>query len=619
MSSTSISQLTPLLPSPPLVLAYSLPLLLLSLILTFAGTFLTLDRSRSFPAQGGPDYAALPVPGAFSSPNKKVRKLTWALEGGVGGLVAGYAFGLHLSTALALLIPATTNSASLSPKSFLAVWLLSCVVTTPLAGRYRYAAFAFISVSGGALISLALCVIIHPSLPSRIIFIATFTPLLTILTALALLIPRLSTHLLHPLLRFCTASTGAFGLVLAVSLLLNPKAESWANVWERLWLKDGQGWGTGKEQALSAAFGVFLAVGLASDWALKRWIGDCPDEKWDSYLANYASNLPNHADRAGTFQPLTSFWDKIFPSGPTTPTRPPPYKSKSKDILFPSEAKLQLPGSMVTMHNIPFSPSAKGGKLSKSTKSISPVLTSRVPTATTDVLKKANSKRIVEKWRQQSGARTKRKPVKFGADSDGGLTTDSDDLDSEEDDDVTPKKKPAPMRPWGLAAQPPSRSYSSSTPTLVDGRLGRKHDDGVVPQTLDYDAEIAQLKKQRGSKDERDYSDYEEDLTAQRVRGVDGDEEGRKGWSPKFLQRHQSAQAQGQTPMMPVPATPSLIKALDRIAVAQRDVYGQPIANQVPLHELESGDAERRQSSPKQERAPRWEEFWREVKVKAQA
>jgi hypothetical protein len=78
--------LTTLLPSATYTLAYTLPLLLASLCLTFAGAFLTLDRSRSFP----PIYDS--IPGDFF-PQKRSRKLHWLLEGGVGGLAAGYVFG----------------------------------------------------------------------------------------------------------------------------------------------------------------------------------------------------------------------------------------------------------------------------------------------------------------------------------------------------------------------------------------------------------------------------------------------------------------------------------------------------------------------------------------------
>lgn len=87
---TSLPNLTDLLPSTSYTLVYSLPLLLLSFVLTFAGTFLMLDRSRSFPPSA--DYTALP--GAFEKSKK--HKFVWFLEGGIGGLACGYTTGCEL-------------------------------------------------------------------------------------------------------------------------------------------------------------------------------------------------------------------------------------------------------------------------------------------------------------------------------------------------------------------------------------------------------------------------------------------------------------------------------------------------------------------------------------------
>ncbi|KAF8968937.1 hypothetical protein BDZ97DRAFT_1902721 [Flammula alnicola] len=626
---SSLSQLTPLLSSTPYLLAYAIPLLLLSIFLTFSGTFFTVDRSRTFPptdsgAENG--YAALPAPGAFTSFDKPKRRFNWVLDGGVGGLAGGYAFGVHLSTALALIIPATTSSAPLSPKSFLAVWVLCCVITTPIAGRYRFAAFAFLGISGGTLTSLALCVIIHPSLPSRIILVGVFLALFTILVLLVSLLPnsRLTQSILHSLLRLCTSSTGAFGLVMAIALLLNPKEEGWANVWERLWLMDGPenpdgqvGWGSAQERGLSAAYAVFLFAGMAVDWALGRWIGECPDEKWDNYLAHYAANLPNQADRAGLFQPPTSLWDR------------------EKDILFPNETDLktalahqhgQLP-LPVTMYN-----SGNGAKTATS-KGIE---FTRVPTSV-EVLKK-KSKRV-GRWKMAGGVERKdRKPVKFGEISDS----------SDDDDDDDERRRRHAKRSFAVSIQPPAHSYtSSSTPTLVDGPVGRagKAREVSTPDrdprldaldTLDYDQEIAQVKGQLrrhdgGDDDEVEYSDYEEDLTVQRqpMRERREGEEG-KGWSPAFLKRHLS-QNQGanqtQQPLL-VPATPSLIKALDRLAVAHRDAFGpgaspSPPGTRAPSTEAQTAPVglpgEEGGNAAETQRAPRWEEFWREVRVKAQS
>ncbi|EDR13191.1 uncharacterized protein LACBIDRAFT_292432 [Laccaria bicolor S238N-H82] len=613
MSSTP-SKLTLLLPTTPYVLAYSLPLLLLSVLLTFAGTFLTIDRSRSFtPRSDASNYSSLP--GAFDSPKKK-RRFSWLLEGGIGGLASGYAFGLHLSTLLVLLIPATSSSAALSSKSFVAVWILSCIVTTFLSGRYSEYIRRH---NNSTLFSLSLCVILHPSLTPRVIFTTVITILLTILVLISTVIPRLSTLLLHPLLRLSTASTGAFGLVLSIALLAKPQVDPWANIWERLWVQDGDGWGSGKEQGMSAAWGVFLNVGMIADWALHRWLGECPDERWDSYLATYTSNLPNQADRAGTFQPLTGFWDRWFPSSSA------PLYHPSKDIIFPSDSDMKktIP---LTLHDLPQSTSPL--KIKRSSTTTKGGDDANFVSSPLTFLKKSRSNKNVRVSRNTKG----RKPVRFGA-----INEMSSDSDSDIDEKPSPSLSNPPSRP--------SLSYStSSTPTLVEGRLGpgkqRAPYPYPYPHELDYDEELAKLKSQKLRFGETegvlDYSDYEEeeDLTVQKYEGEGGERNKGKeeGWSPGFLRRLQASSPPMSMPMpgaVPVPATPSLIKAVDRIAVARKEAYrarSPPVV--VPGSHRESvavaeesddeGDRDGHERV-RQQRAPRWEEFWREVRTKAQS
>ncbi|KAH9480215.1 hypothetical protein JR316_0006813 [Psilocybe cubensis] len=691
-SSTTISQLTPLLSTTPYLLAYALPLLLLSLILTFSGTFLTLDRSRSFPptdgaVKGGKGYAALPKPGTLSleKTKKTLRRLHWILEGGIGGLAGGYVFGLHFATALAILIPATTASATLSPKAFLAIWILTCAVTTPLAGRYCYIAFFFFGLSGGTLFALALSIIIHPSLLSRVILVGIFLPLFTLLVLFTAIvpIPRLTAKFLHPVLRFCTASTGSFGIVLSIALLLKPQAESWANAWERFYMEnasmDGYMWGSSQEQGLSAAYAVFLFSGIAVDWALRRRIGECPDEKWDKYLAQYAANLPNRPDRAGTFQPLTTIWDRLFP--PPSPVVP-----FEKEAMFGSEVdvKTAVPEPLpVTMHN------KSPGRLERGME-----LTS-VP-ASTELLRKKRSKaHRGGGWRMAGvdGERKERKPVKFGETSDSS-DSDSDDETKKASSSSSPASSPVlrshhPERKWTLMDARHFTS-SSSTPTLV-GLAGKNTTSSSSSDPridslnkLDYDKEIAQLKMQRKKLgveddcDDLDYSDYDDNLAARpilfRTRTVEETE-----WTPAFLTRHQSARRAEPGHLAapaPVPATPSLIKAIDRLAMAQREAFGKasnstpvtppatsPVAaaptkapapasgkaesnpkpesnakpprpprsasrsrstsqarrqQHVSPEDAEMGAAVQLDEPSNSERSPRWEEFWREVRVKAQ-
>ncbi|KAE9386001.1 hypothetical protein BT96DRAFT_928520, partial [Gymnopus androsaceus JB14] len=129
----------------------------------------------------------------------------------------GYAFGLHLSTFLALIIP-TSSSSSLSSSAFIAVWILSSVSTAILGGRYILVALVLAGLSGGALFALSICVIIHPELSTRVILVSVCMSLLTLAIILATLIPPLH-RFKHPLLRFAASSTGAFGVTLSIALL----------------------------------------------------------------------------------------------------------------------------------------------------------------------------------------------------------------------------------------------------------------------------------------------------------------------------------------------------------------------------------------------------------------
>ena len=90
MSTQPQATLASLLSSSSFLLAYTLPLFLLSLLLTFAGAFLTLDRTRAF----APRYDALQPPEATRIQHAEVLlKKIFRLEGGIGGIALGFVFG----------------------------------------------------------------------------------------------------------------------------------------------------------------------------------------------------------------------------------------------------------------------------------------------------------------------------------------------------------------------------------------------------------------------------------------------------------------------------------------------------------------------------------------------
>lgn len=93
--------MTSLLPSH-FVLIYAIPILVAAMPVTFAGAFLTLDRTRSF----APQVLLDTMPGEYHSKIRKTIMIkSWlGFEGGVGGLSGGWLFGGRLRLLL------TTNS-----------------------------------------------------------------------------------------------------------------------------------------------------------------------------------------------------------------------------------------------------------------------------------------------------------------------------------------------------------------------------------------------------------------------------------------------------------------------------------------------------------------------------
>nr|GAT58856.1 predicted protein [Mycena chlorophos] len=420
-------------------------------------------------------------------------------------------------------------------------------------------------LAGGAGLSLAVSVVIHPSLLARIIITAIFVPTLTLFVLLP--IPKIQ----HSAVRLGSSATGALGIVISIALLANIPA--WANVWDRLWQADDTTgtWGTSQEQGLSAGYFLFLAFGMACDFMLRRKFGECPDEKWDSYLATYAANLPNAADRAGTFVPMKSFWDRLLGSSPAV--KPP------RDVLFPEDDG----------DDVKIAPGRESYEFQQSPA----------------FLKKGRSVGHARFKARMAGK--KRDGVKFKP-VDGHSSDDEDEDDPLNSPPLSPTSKVP--RPWLRQKM----SMSSTTPTLVDDVTSKGKD-------LDFDKEMKRVRKAKKG-DAPDYSDFEEDVTNVGAKDDGGD------WKPGFLKRHTSAANSNgfssttsqrtavtssntkSPPLGAVPATPSLIKALDRIAVAQKDAFVS-----TPSDEMPSGPESPRDES--QGGRYDFNDFWKEVRAKA--
>jgi hypothetical protein len=203
------------------------------------------------------------------------------------------------------------------------------------------------------------------------------------------------------------------------------------------------------------------------------------------------------------------------------------------------------------------------------------------------------------------------------------------------------------------------------------------YDDTAAVVDIDYDKELERLQSQlRLGKESLAYSSDEDLISSPRTRtrtrrhrtrtpsptpkphqphkpytDINMKEE---EWSPAFLRRHGSAHRRHTADSgnlreeeveeemlvppihgaMPVPATPSLIRAVDRIVVAQREAFGGTTKG-VHLEEAPALDEDVRrlrvedppitgrereggeQAREQQQKQKSWDAFWRDVRVKA--
>jgi hypothetical protein len=187
--------------------------------------------------------------------------------------------------------------------------------------------------------------------------------------------------------------------------------------------------------------------------------------------------------------------------------------------------------------------------------------------------------------------RRRREVVKFGA-------VNPDDLSSDDDEDPLSIPPPPPAR----------RSSTHSSLTLTNGSSSGSQRISVTKEGQEKvaSARHTALRGKDGAAPE--YSDLEEDVTNAHTETREHRDS--PDWKPPFLARHEPNAASPAQPVGAVPMTPSLIRAVDRIAAAQAQAYGpstgsDPSAATPDMHE-ESVSA----------RKQRWEVFWRDVTTK---
>ena len=293
-------------------------------------------------------------------------------------------------------------------------------------------------------------------------------------------------------------------------------------------------------------------------------------QEWDTYLTEYATSLPTSRDRAGLFRPLSnSFWDRLLP---WMHRSKPPVVS---EYLFPPDDKYTSPP------HLPFD------------RQTQPMMQS--------VLAHDNPPNLSRKQIQDPLARLrglgnagfhgyrKREAVKFGA-------VNPDDLSSDDEDD--PLSTPPPL---------PRRTSTLSSLTLTNGSNVDSWKTSPMIGDLERRPPAMRAVLQGQENDAPDYSDYEEDVT----NAPTHTDHNSPGWKPQFFARHGSDGANPASSVGAVPMTPSLIRAVDRIATAHAQAYGTSSGPDTSTGGREA-DAE-----SVSVRKQRWETFWRDVTAKA--
>ena len=186
----------------------------------------------------------------------------------------------------------------------------------------------------------------------------------------------------------------------------------------------------------------------------------------------------------------------------------------------------------------------------------------------------------------------KREAVKFGA-------VNPDDLSSDDEDEGDPLSTPPPLA---------RRASTLSSVTLTNGpnveswrTSPMKGDQGRVTP-----ARHAALRAD--DNDTPEYSDREEDDVTNAPIQTDRNA---PGWKPQFFARHGSDAGNPASSIGAVPMTPSLIRAVDRIATAQAQAYGTSSGQDT------SATGPETDTESVLMRKQRWEVFWRDVTAKA--
>ena len=368
-------------------------------------------------------------------------------------------------------------------------------------------------------------------------------------------------------------------------------------------------------------------------------------KKWDAYLAEYSTTLPNAHDRAGNFIPLQSRWKRLLRTLHITSSSP----TSPQEIIFPSDADFstkvdyssiprvssdEKPAAHLSRESLQrsVSPEAykwqpssatKGVKLLQKSKSRSGGGFKRVrligdsqselDNEVLDLahggayLKKARSARM---GKRQIDLPDKKRRARLEFRPKDGFSSESSSEDPSDGDEL--KKPPASLEIRTETRMSPLVRVDSVATTLsgttVHPSSGSAHGPGSLHEhgEMDVESEKTRLismkatfggdtRTMKPAGEVPEYSDVEEDVINDFIRSGQRTRSYSPGWKPEFIKHafpsgkpgtfgneRLSSEQPSSAPVRAVPVTPSLVFALGRIAKAQVDAYGPSLKTDGP-------------------------------------
>ncbi|KAJ8292730.1 hypothetical protein OF846_004004 [Rhodotorula toruloides] len=537
------------------------------------------------------------------------------LAGGVGGMLFGSVALGAVSTLLLLLILSEQSSSSLGGWATLAIILIPGLLGAVVAGRWRWAAKGAYGFLGGLSFTLLLITSLRlASITARLAILAVF------LVLPAVFIPCTERYGLS----IAAAATASYLLVLGIDIFCD---FGFVDALGLLVAKHGVSSAGGKAETVVIPWASTGGKGLIAAWWIlfllsavwQTWwgLGDEGDKTWNAYLSHFISTHPSTP--SGTHLPPPSLKERLFAHLPflRRSFAPSAFTDLPRRRVVPWDDRDDAASTVFDIEKGFTATEAfdSGRSFGRNKADASDAWDSDVET-----LAGFSSRRRDKPASPTSPTSPTRvsKPAQYGTIS----TRFSDD----EDDEV-----PVSDEKDGLwtASRGSMDSSASSRPSLQQrmSSSGLSGSTAVSYRSRELRKEVfEEIEEDEGEADlERDAvfplapttHKHASDTVKSKVSGLF--RLGKKTAPAKY-----KGLELREAPSGAVPATPSLIRAIDRIKVAQQQARGAPLArhNESASPEmreaLSGGSAPARKPSVTRERRASMDDWWSEVVKKSE-